>query len=378
MRASRAGCSPPSPAERDDRRQRRRRRRAAGPARSRPTSTRCSTRSPGASIPSRAGASRATRARRMAVVSELGGVDWFILGDRDIGLHLVRSERLRAGEPLSAITADFARRSACGAALLPATDDRLRTRIVTGDGELAFQEWLVGRRAADPVRAVRFEGVPGARPAPGVLEAIESADADRARALEPVRLARPDPRGRRPARRRRRPARARRRDHADDRRRRPSRGRWRGCSRRSGTRWARSAWRALLAPLARRLRARRAPTRRARPTSARSATAWPCVPALMRDARRAPPPSPAPRSAWRERPRGPRPARAAELRRRRRPRRPARWLPRSGSAAACATATSCASRRRRSRRSRAGASSWPPSSRRSARGRSRPTRPIRA
>jgi LPPG:FO 2-phospho-L-lactate transferase len=112
----------------------------------------------------------------MAVVTELGGADWFILGDRDIGLHLVRSERLRAGEPLSAVTADFARRFGLGARLLPASDDRLRTRIVTPTGELAFQQWLVGNRAADPVRAVRFEGVPGARPAPCVLEAIESAD----------------------------------------------------------------------------------------------------------------------------------------------------------------------------------------------------------
>ena len=112
----------------------------------------------------------------MAVVAELGGTDWFILGDRDIGLHLVRSERLRAGETLSAVTADFARRYGLAALLLPASDDRLRTRIVTGGGELAFQEWLVGRRAADAVSAVRFEGVPGVRPAPGVLEAIESAD----------------------------------------------------------------------------------------------------------------------------------------------------------------------------------------------------------
>jgi LPPG:FO 2-phospho-L-lactate transferase len=112
----------------------------------------------------------------MEVVSELGGADWFILGDRDIGLHLVRSERLRAGEPLSAITADFARRFGLAARLLPASDDRLRTRIVTAAGELAFQQWLVGHRAADPVHAVRFEGVPGARPAPAVLEAIESAD----------------------------------------------------------------------------------------------------------------------------------------------------------------------------------------------------------
>ena len=112
----------------------------------------------------------------MGVVAELGGVDWFILGDRDIGLHLVRSERLRAGEPLSSVTADFARRYGLAARLLPATDDRLRTRIVTPDGELAFQEWLVGHRAADAVSAVRFEGVPGARPAPGVLEAIASAE----------------------------------------------------------------------------------------------------------------------------------------------------------------------------------------------------------
>jgi LPPG:FO 2-phospho-L-lactate transferase len=112
----------------------------------------------------------------MAVVTELGGADWFILGDRDIGLHLVRSERLRAGESLSAVTADFARRYGLGARLLPASDDRLRTHIVTPGGELAFQQWLVGRRAADPVSAVRFEGVPGARPAPGVLEAIAGAE----------------------------------------------------------------------------------------------------------------------------------------------------------------------------------------------------------
>jgi LPPG:FO 2-phospho-L-lactate transferase len=113
----------------------------------------------------------------MAVVAELGGSDWFILGDRDIGLHLVRSERLRAGEPLSAITADFARRYGLAARLLPASDDPVRTRIVTPGGELAFQQWLVGRRAADPVSSVRFDGVPGARPAPGVLEALASADA---------------------------------------------------------------------------------------------------------------------------------------------------------------------------------------------------------
>ena len=144
----------------------------------------------------------------MAVVAELGGSDWFILGDRDIGLHLVRSERLRAGEPLSAVTADFARRYGLGARLLPASDDRLRTRIVTPDGELAFQEWLVGRRAADPVSAVRFEGVPGRAPGARRAGGDRERRRDRARALQPVRLARSDPRGRRRARGRGRAPRA--------------------------------------------------------------------------------------------------------------------------------------------------------------------------
>jgi LPPG:FO 2-phospho-L-lactate transferase len=107
--------------------------------------------------------------------SELGGSDWFILGDRDIGLHLVRSERLRAGEALSAITADLTARLGLRVRLLPATDDRLRTFIGTDDGELDFQRWLVGHRAVDLVRSVRFEGLP-ARPAPGVLDAIRDAD----------------------------------------------------------------------------------------------------------------------------------------------------------------------------------------------------------
>ena len=115
-----------------------------------------------------------TRAAQTAA-AELGGADWFILGDRDIGLHLVRSERLRAGEPLSSITADLAARLGLRIGLLPATDDRLRTFIGTDEGELDFQQWLVGHRAVDLVRSVRFEGLP-ARPAPGVLDALHADD----------------------------------------------------------------------------------------------------------------------------------------------------------------------------------------------------------
>jgi LPPG:FO 2-phospho-L-lactate transferase len=104
-----------------------------------------------------------------------GGESWFRLGDRDIGLHLVRTQALRRGEPLSAVTARLAERLGLRARLLPATDDRLRTWIETPGGLLAFQEWFVARRHADDVDGVRFEGAEEARPAPGVVEALRTA-----------------------------------------------------------------------------------------------------------------------------------------------------------------------------------------------------------
>ncbi len=107
----------------------------------------------------------------------LGGPTWFTLGDRDIGLHLVRSARLREGGALSAITAELAGALRVTTRILPATDDPVRTKIATDGGELEFQEWFVGRRHADPVRGVRYEGAAAAKPAPGVLEAISEADA---------------------------------------------------------------------------------------------------------------------------------------------------------------------------------------------------------
>lgn len=112
----------------------------------------------------------------MDEITGLGEDDWFILGDRDLALHISRTRRLAAGEPLSAITAHVAARWGCPSRILAATDDRLRTWIATDDGELPFQEWLVRRRAADAVAGVRFAGVPGARPGPGVLAAIAEAD----------------------------------------------------------------------------------------------------------------------------------------------------------------------------------------------------------
>ena len=109
-------------------------------------------------------------------VAALGGDDWFRLGDRDLGLHLVRTEALRRGEPLSAVTGRIARRLGVRPRLLPATDDRLRTWLDTPAGSFPFQEWFVARRHRDDVDAVRYVGAESAAPAPGVGAAIEAAD----------------------------------------------------------------------------------------------------------------------------------------------------------------------------------------------------------
>ena len=112
----------------------------------------------------------------LETVGALGGEDWFALGDRDLGLHLVRTQALQAGERLSAVTARLAASLGVGARLLPATDDRLRTWLETPAGTFPFQEWFVARGHRDEVDAVSFEGDQEARPAPGVLEALAGAD----------------------------------------------------------------------------------------------------------------------------------------------------------------------------------------------------------
>jgi LPPG:FO 2-phospho-L-lactate transferase len=113
----------------------------------------------------------------LRLAERLGEETWFTLGDRDIGLHLARTRRLRAGEPLSAVTADLCTALGVAVRLLPATDDRLRTFVEIEGGEVDFQSWFVGRRHADPVRGVRYEGAEAARPAPGVLGELEQARA---------------------------------------------------------------------------------------------------------------------------------------------------------------------------------------------------------
>jgi LPPG:FO 2-phospho-L-lactate transferase len=111
----------------------------------------------------------------LSMVKRYGAPDWFALGDRDLATHLLRSEALRAGESLSAITLRLCRALGIEHPILPMSDEAVRTLIDTTDeGTLPFQHWFVRRRAEPNVRAVRFDG--GRRPAPGVIDAIEDCD----------------------------------------------------------------------------------------------------------------------------------------------------------------------------------------------------------
>jgi LPPG:FO 2-phospho-L-lactate transferase len=114
--------------------------------------------------------------RALETVAELGGASWFHLGDRDIGLHLMRTELLREGVPLSEATERIAHALGLQAALLPATDDPLRTFLETPAGTFPFQTWFVARGHRDEVDAVHFAGAPEAVAAPGVLDALRGAD----------------------------------------------------------------------------------------------------------------------------------------------------------------------------------------------------------
>ena len=110
------------------------------------------------------------------------GVDaWFTLGDRDYGVCLFRTLAMTAGQTLSAVTAAISERFGSGIRLLPMTDDPVATRVTIRnndrDRELHFQEYWVRRQARDAVRSVRLDGAGRARPAPGVLDAIASAEA---------------------------------------------------------------------------------------------------------------------------------------------------------------------------------------------------------
>jgi LPPG:FO 2-phospho-L-lactate transferase len=118
-------------------------------------------------------------AETFSVAEELGRYGeptWFTLGDRDIATHLLRRRLLDEGATLSEVTARLSARWQLPVRLLPMTDEPVETRVCVGGEEMHFQEYWVGRRAAQPVERVWLEGAAAARPAPGVLEAIRDAD----------------------------------------------------------------------------------------------------------------------------------------------------------------------------------------------------------
>lgn len=107
----------------------------------------------------------------------LGGEAWFRLGDRDLALHVFRTQRLREGATPSEIAEQVCAAFGVRARIRPATDDHVRTIVDTDVGTLSFQDYFVRRRCAPRVRSIRFAGAGSARPAPGVAQACAEAAA---------------------------------------------------------------------------------------------------------------------------------------------------------------------------------------------------------
>jgi LPPG:FO 2-phospho-L-lactate transferase len=113
----------------------------------------------------------------LEVIGRLGVPTWFQLGDRDLALHLVRTQLLAQGKTLTETTETITRRFGIASRVLPMTDAIVETRVITPTGELSFQEYFVRERWRPEATGVRFIGQDTARPAAGVLEAIHRADA---------------------------------------------------------------------------------------------------------------------------------------------------------------------------------------------------------
>lgn len=113
----------------------------------------------------------------LQAMGELNEPIWFHVGDRDLAVHLLRSQLLAQGKTLSQATTEICGKLGVQARILPMTDDSVETRVDTPAGDLSFQEYFVQRWYQDPVNSVRFQGAAEARPAPGVVESIMSATA---------------------------------------------------------------------------------------------------------------------------------------------------------------------------------------------------------
>jgi len=113
----------------------------------------------------------------LQAMGQLGEPTWFHTGDRDLAVHLLRSRLLAEGKTLSEATAVISGKLGVKARILPMSNSRVETRVDTPAGELSFEEYFVQRWYQDPVNSVRFAGASDAEPAPGVIDAISSADA---------------------------------------------------------------------------------------------------------------------------------------------------------------------------------------------------------
>lgn len=109
-------------------------------------------------------------------MEQMGQPAWFKAGDRDLATHILRSKLLAEGKTLSEATSEIAARLGIKARILPMSNSRVETRVLTPAGDLSFEEYFVQRRYQDPVESIRFDGASNAVPAPGVIEAILSAD----------------------------------------------------------------------------------------------------------------------------------------------------------------------------------------------------------
>jgi LPPG:FO 2-phospho-L-lactate transferase len=113
----------------------------------------------------------------MTWLGKLGGPTWFKLGDRDLAMHIRRTELLRTGHTLSEVAEQFRQALGVAVRLLPMSNQPVETYIKTPDGTIHFEEYFVRHRAQDEVVGVHFEGATESEPAPGVLEAIRDAQA---------------------------------------------------------------------------------------------------------------------------------------------------------------------------------------------------------
>jgi LPPG:FO 2-phospho-L-lactate transferase len=110
----------------------------------------------------------------MGALRELGGPDWFLLGDRDLAIHILRTQWLRGGDSLSRFSSTIGHRLGIGTAILPMSDDPVRTMVETPEGAMAFQQYFVARRCEPVVLGLRFEGASQARITPEVAAALAS------------------------------------------------------------------------------------------------------------------------------------------------------------------------------------------------------------